>query len=76
MFIDQLSVPITFQQDAEIIEPTDDALEFDAVNKENRDGNFTLADMIEKCVLKVLFFITHLRCISPRFCLLQCTNAY
>jgi hypothetical protein len=47
-------VTISPQQDAEIIEPCHDALQFDAVDQKNREWRFALANVIEKCVLKIL----------------------
>jgi hypothetical protein len=47
-----MSIPA--QKDAEIIEPGDDALKLDAIDKEYRQGNFLLPDVVEKGVLKVL----------------------
>jgi hypothetical protein len=42
------------QQDAKIIEPSDDSLQFHAIDQENSDRRFVLADVIEKDVLHIL----------------------
>src|SRR5215472_207442 len=56
-------MPITAQQHAEIIEPSDDALQFDSVHQENGEWNFVFADVIEKRVLKILCAVgCHGRC--------------
>jgi len=54
VLVHQLRVTIPPQQDAEIIEPSHDALKFDAVDQKNREWRFALADVIEKSVLKIL----------------------
>jgi len=48
-------MPVAAQQDAEIIEPGDDTLQFDAVDQEDRERNLVLADKIEKSVLQILW---------------------
>ncbi len=52
MLIDELGVAVTAKQHAEAVEPGDDALELDAVDEEDREGNFLLTDMIEEGVLQ------------------------
>jgi hypothetical protein len=47
-------VAVAPEQHAKIIEPGDDALEFDAVHQKDRQGNFGFADVIEEGVLEVL----------------------
>ena len=54
MFVDQLGHAVAAQQNAEIIEPGDDALELHAVHQEDGDGNLLLAHMVEERVLQVL----------------------
>jgi hypothetical protein len=54
VLVHQLRVTIPPQQDAEVIEPRHDALQFDAVDQENREWRFAFADVIKKCVLKIL----------------------
>ena len=56
VFIDQLRMPVAPQQDAEIVEPRDDALKFDAVDQEHRYWDLVLSDVVEKGVLKILVF--------------------
>jgi hypothetical protein len=55
MLINELGMPVATQQYAEIIEPGDDTLQFDAVDQEDRERNFVLADKIEKSVLEILW---------------------
>src|SRR5262245_4139532 len=60
VLIDQLGLRIAAQQQAEVIEPGDHALQLDAVHEEDRDRDFLLADVVEKSILKVLrFFAGH-----------------
>ena len=47
-------MPVAAQQYAEIVEPSDDTLQFDAVDQENREWNLVFTDKIEKSVLQVL----------------------
>src|SRR5271163_915463 len=54
VFIDQLRVPVTAQQDAEIIKPGNETLQFYSVDEKNRDRRLGLSDVIEKRVLEVL----------------------
>ena len=56
VFIDQLRMTVAPQQDAEIVEPRDDALQFDAVDQEHRYWDLILSDVVEKGVLKILVF--------------------
>ena len=44
-------MPVATQQHAEIIEPSDDALELHTVHQKNRERNFGFADVIEEGVL-------------------------
>ena len=55
MLINELGMPVATQQYAEIIEPGDDTLQFDAVDQEDRERNLVLADKIEKSVLEILW---------------------
>jgi hypothetical protein len=48
---------ISPQQDAKIIEPCNDALQLDAVYKENGHRGFVLSDMVQEHVLDVLRFL-------------------
>lgn len=54
MFINKLRLPVATQEDAKIIEPRDDTLQFYTVDKEDCHRNFCFTDLIEKCVLKIL----------------------
>lgn len=60
MLIDELGVPVAPQQYAKIIKLCDDALQFDAINEENRKRYLLLTDMIQKCILKILSAVSHL----------------
>jgi hypothetical protein len=42
------------QQDTEIIEPGNDALEFHAIHEKYCNGRFVLPDVIQKDVLNIL----------------------
>jgi len=46
VLIDQLRLAVTAQQHAEIVEPGDVALKLDAIDQEDGDGGFALADRI------------------------------
>lgn len=59
MFIHKLALTIATQKDAEIVKPCDHALKLDTVDQKNCYGNFGFADMIEKCVLEILFVAGH-----------------
>ena len=52
--IDQLRVPVASKQDAEIIKPGNETLQFYSVDEKNRDRRLGLSDVIEKRVLEVL----------------------
>ena len=54
VLVDELGMPIPPQQNAEIIEPCHDALQFNAVDQENGQRNFCFADVIEESVLQIL----------------------
>ena len=51
MFVDKLALAITAQQHAEVIEPSDHALQFHAVHQEHRDRNFLFPNLIQEAVL-------------------------
>ena len=53
MFVYELRLTIAAQQDAEIVKPCNHALQLDPIHQKDGDGNFLLADMIEKDVLKI-----------------------
>src|SRR5271166_5497193 len=54
VLIDQLGVSVATQQDAEIIEPGNETLQFDSIDEKNRDRRLGLPYVIEKGVLEVL----------------------
>src|SRR5580692_11840239 len=47
MLINELGMPVAAQQYAEIVEPCDDTLQFDAVDQEDRERNIVLTYKIE-----------------------------
>jgi hypothetical protein len=55
VLVNELGMPVAAQQYAEIVEPGDDTLQFDAVDQEDRERNLVLTDKIEKSVLKILW---------------------
>src|SRR5690606_32629986 len=59
MLVDKLGLAVTAEEDAEIVEPGDHALQFHAVHQENGDRHLSLADVIEKGVLQVLLVRCH-----------------
>src|SRR3569833_972447 len=59
VLVDQLALAVAAQQDAEIVEPGDVALELHAIDQKDGDGAFGFADSVEERVLKVLLFIAH-----------------
>jgi hypothetical protein len=59
MFVDQLRLTIAAQKHAEIVKPSDHALQFDTVDEENRYRNLGLANLIEKGILQILFIGGH-----------------
>jgi hypothetical protein len=54
MLIHELRVSVTPQQDAEIVKPCDNPLQFYSVHEENRERCFVFSDVIEKGILKAL----------------------
>src|SRR6056297_4252213 len=67
MLVDQLRLTITAQQNAEIVEPRDHALQLYAVDQENGHRDLGFANLVEKCVLQVLSIACHLN--KPLFLL-------
>jgi hypothetical protein len=58
---------IAAQQHREIVKPSDDALQFDAIHQEYRDGRFGFANVIQEDILHVLgLFSGHWT--GPSFC--------
>ena len=54
MLVDQLGMPVAPKQDAEIVEPSHEPLQFYPVDEKNRDRRLGLSHVIEKRVLEVL----------------------
>ena len=46
VLVDQLGMAIAAQQDAEIVEPGDVALELDAIDQEDGDGSLAFTDRV------------------------------
>jgi hypothetical protein len=61
-----MSIPT--EQQTEIVEPGDDALQLDAVDQKNGQRNFAFSDVVEKRILKVL-------CAFGRHCCLTLFSA-
>jgi hypothetical protein len=62
VLVDELGVPVAPQQDREVVEPGDDALELDAVDQEDGHRGLVLAHMVQEHVLHILrFFSGHSR---------------
>jgi hypothetical protein len=59
VLVDELNLPVTAKQHAEIVEPGDVALKLDAIDQVDGDGCFALADGVKKCVLEILWFFVH-----------------
>src|SRR5690606_36637547 len=60
VLVDKLGLPVTAQENAEIVEPGNDALQFDTIDQKYRNRHLGLADVIEKGVLQVLLIVGHL----------------
>jgi hypothetical protein len=54
VFVHKLRVAVAPEQDAKIVEPGHDTLQFYTIDKENSERNLVFADKIQKCVLQVL----------------------
>jgi len=59
MLVDQLGLAIAAQQDAEIVEPGDDTLQFYAVDQEDCDWNLGFANVVQESILKILSVRSH-----------------
>src|SRR6185437_12789302 len=57
VLVDQLRMPVPAEQDGEIVEPGDDALQLDAVDQEHGHGGLVLPHMVQEDVLNVLRFL-------------------
>jgi len=51
MLINKLNLAFALQENAKIIKPGDNALQFDAIDQEYGHWNFVFADVVEKYVL-------------------------
>lgn len=51
MLVDKLRMSIASKQEAEVVEPGDDALQFDAIDQKDGQRRFGLPDVIKKGVL-------------------------
>jgi hypothetical protein len=54
VLVDELNMPVSAQEDTEIVEPTDDTLKFDPINEEYGDWKLVLSNVIQKHVLDIL----------------------
>jgi hypothetical protein len=59
VLVDKLRMSIAAQQQAEIVEPGNDALELYAVHEENRKRNLGFTDVIEERVLEIVTLLSH-----------------
>jgi hypothetical protein len=59
VFIDKLALPVTAQQHTKIVEPGDHTLKFDTVDQEHGHRDLVLANMVQECILQVLFVSGH-----------------
>src|SRR6185312_5918971 len=57
VLVDELRVSVPAEQDGEIVEPGDDALQLDAVDQEHGHGGLVLPHMVQEDVLNVLRFL-------------------
>src|SRR5690554_4803743 len=58
MLVNKLGLGVPTEQQTEIVEPRDDALQFDAVDEKDRHGDFLLTNVVEERVLQVLHLFT------------------
>src|SRR5271165_5753941 len=54
VLVDELGVTVAPQQDAEIVEPRHEPLQFDSINEKYGDGGLGFPNVVEECVLEVL----------------------
>lgn len=67
MFVDELGMPVTPQQDTKIIEPRHDALQLYAVDQEDSQWGLVLTNVVEECILEALNFVCRHRFFPPLF---------
>ncbi len=60
MFVNQLYMAVSAQQNAEVIKPVDYSLQLYTIHEKNYDGYFVFTDMVQEYILQVLFFVSHL----------------
>jgi hypothetical protein len=71
MLIHELRVTVAAQENTEVVEPGDDALQLDAVDEKNRKRSLTLSDVVQERVLKVLCAICGHFCFASFFASLR-----
>ena len=59
MFVNQLRLPVASQQNAEIIKPSDNTLQFNTIDKEDCDRNLGLTHVVQECILQILSVRSH-----------------
>ena len=68
VLVDELRMTVPAQQDAEIVEPGDHALQLNAVHQEHGDRHLVLADAVEERVLQVVRpVLRHVACLPLVF---------
>src|SRR3546814_20819707 len=60
MLVNQLRLPVAAEQQREIVEPGDDALQLDALDQEHGHRGLALAKGVEENILEILVFIGHI----------------
>ena len=68
MLVHELRVTVAPEQQAEIVEPCDNPLQFHAIDQEDRERRLGFANMVEKGVLKVLCAVCRNRCYLAVLC--------
>ena len=56
----QLRLPIAAEKQREIIEPGDDALQFDALDQKHGHRSLAFAESVQENILEILIFIGHI----------------
>src|SRR5262249_35252091 len=59
VLVDELRMPVTAQEHAEIVEPGNDALQLDAIDEESRERNLVLAHVVQERVLQAWRTVCH-----------------
>src|SRR3546814_3929067 len=60
MLVNQLRLPVAAEQQREIVEPGDDALQLDALDQEHGHRGLALSKGVEENILEILVFIGHI----------------